>query len=107
MQSRSTPACRRARGGQGRALRWPQMRPALTGPARGGCEIDGRDGRMARGAAEQKNVRTAISAIVISVKKNRLREWETQMGNACFKVVLQTCQRRRQGRAIGRRNVVP
>jgi hypothetical protein len=49
------------------------MRPALTAPARGGCEIDGRDGRMARGAAEQKNGRTAISAIVVSVmKKNRL-----------------------------------
>jgi hypothetical protein len=44
----------------------------LTAPARGGCEIDGRDGRMARGAAEQKNGRTAISAIVVSVMKKSL-----------------------------------
>lgn len=28
---------------------------SLDRPARGGCEIDGRDGRMARSAAEQKN----------------------------------------------------
>jgi len=40
-------ACRRARAGQGQALRWPQTRPALTAPARGGGEIDGWDGRMA------------------------------------------------------------
>jgi hypothetical protein len=38
MQSRSAPACRRARAGQGRALRSPQMRPALTAPARGGSK---------------------------------------------------------------------
>src|SRR5438270_5921511 len=72
MQSRSTPACRRARAGQGQALRWPQMRPALTAPARGGCEIGGRDGRMARSAAEQKNGPTAISAIVASAMKKSL-----------------------------------
>jgi len=35
-----------------------------------------------------------------------MRGWETQMGNARFKVVLQTCQYRRQGRAIGRHHVV-
>src|SRR5213082_1152622 len=72
MQSRSTPACRRARGGQGRALRWPQVRPALTAPARGGCKIDGRDGRMACGAAEQKNGRTRFPASVISIMKKSL-----------------------------------
>jgi hypothetical protein len=34
---------------------WPQTRPALTAPARGGFEIGGRDGRMSSRAAEQKN----------------------------------------------------
>ena len=48
------------------------MRPALTAPARGGCEIGGRDGRMARSAAEQKNGLTAISAIVVSARKKSL-----------------------------------
>ncbi len=74
MQSRSTAVCgRRARAGQGQALRWPQLRPALTAPARGGCEIGGRDGRMARSAAEQKNGLTAISAVVVSaMKKSRV-----------------------------------
>src|ERR1700739_3714819 len=72
MQSHSTPACRRARAGQGQALRWPQMRPALSAPARGGCEIGGRDGRMARSAAEQRNGLTAISAIVVSAMRKSL-----------------------------------
>jgi hypothetical protein len=39
-QPRSGPGCRRARANQGRALRVAaKTRPALTGPARGGCEI--------------------------------------------------------------------
>src|SRR6266705_3082294 len=49
-------ACRRARANQGQALRLAaKMRPALTGPARDGCEIGGRDGRMLAARVEPKN----------------------------------------------------
>ena len=35
---------------------WPRKtRPALTGPARGGCRIGGRDGRMLAARVEPKN----------------------------------------------------
>jgi hypothetical protein len=45
-QFRSDRACRRARADQGQALRWPRKTwPALTAPARGGCEMGGRDER--------------------------------------------------------------
>ncbi|QHP67917.1 hypothetical protein EI171_11425 [Bradyrhizobium sp. LCT2] len=44
----------------------------MTDPARGGCEIGGRDGRMARGAAEPKNGRDARNRHRGAVIKNRL-----------------------------------
>ncbi|MEY9104536.1 hypothetical protein ABH999_000732 [Bradyrhizobium yuanmingense] len=71
MVARSTPACRRARVGQGQAVRWPQTR-SLDRPERGGCEIGGRDGRMPRGAAERKNGRGSLNPHRGAVKKNRL-----------------------------------
>jgi hypothetical protein len=47
LQPRSDQGCHRARANQGQALRVAaKTRPALTGPARGGCGIGGRDGRM-------------------------------------------------------------
>src|SRR6516225_3728262 len=56
---RPTPhdqGCRRARASQGQALRVAaKTRPALTGPARDGCERCGRDGRMLAARVEPKN----------------------------------------------------
>src|SRR5271169_3861181 len=41
-----------------RPFGWPRRtRPALTGPARGGCEICGRDERMLAARVEPKNRR--------------------------------------------------
>jgi hypothetical protein len=55
LQPRSAQACRRARASQGQALRVAaKTRPALTGPARGGC-TNLRSGRKnARGAGRTK-----------------------------------------------------
>jgi hypothetical protein len=55
LQPRSAQACRRARARQGQALRVAaKTRPALTGPARGGC-TNLRSGRKnARGAGRTK-----------------------------------------------------
>jgi len=55
-QPRSDRACRRARANQGQALRVAaKTRPALTVPARGGCGICGRDGRMPAARVKPKN----------------------------------------------------
>ena len=58
LQSRSDQACRRARANQGQALRVAaKTRPALTGPARGGCEIWRSGRKNARGAGRTKEWR--------------------------------------------------
>jgi hypothetical protein len=55
LQPRSDQACRRARASQGQALRVAaKMRPALTGPARGGCAIWRSGRKNARGAGRTK-----------------------------------------------------
>src|ERR1700720_413559 len=55
LQPRADRACRRARASQGQALRVAaKTRPALTGPARGGCEIWRSGRRNARGAGRTK-----------------------------------------------------
>src|SRR5450755_143340 len=49
------PACRRARASQGQALRVAaKTRPALTGPARGGCAFWRSGRKNARGAGRTK-----------------------------------------------------
>ena len=55
LQPRSAQACRRARASQGQALRVAaKTRPALTGPARGGCWIWRSGRKNARGAGRTK-----------------------------------------------------
>ena len=55
LQPRSARACRRARASQGQALRVAaKTRPALTGPARGGCAIWRSGRKNARGAGRTK-----------------------------------------------------
>jgi hypothetical protein len=55
LQPRSDPACRRARASQGQALRVAaKTRPALTGPARGGCALWRSGRKNARGAGRTK-----------------------------------------------------
>ena len=55
LQSRADRACRRARTSQGQALRVAaKTRPALTGPARGGCAIWRSGRKNARGAGRTK-----------------------------------------------------
>ena len=54
-------ACRRARGDQGQASRWPRKaRPALTAPALGSREMGGRDGRT---PAARSNKRTDLKEV--------------------------------------------
>ena len=55
LQPRSDRACRRAQACQGQALRVAaKTRPALTGPARGGCAIWRSGRKNARGAGRTK-----------------------------------------------------
>ena len=55
LQPRADRACRRARASQGQALRVAaKTRPALTGPARDGCEIRRSGWKNARGAGRTK-----------------------------------------------------
>ena len=55
LQPQSAQACRRARASQGQALRVAaKTRPALTGPARGGCAIWRSGRKNARGAGRTK-----------------------------------------------------
>src|SRR5450631_1243900 len=55
LQPRSAQACRRARASQGQALRVAaKTRPALTGPARGGCAIWRSGRKNTRGAGRTK-----------------------------------------------------
>jgi hypothetical protein len=61
LKPRADRACRRARASQGQALRVAaKTRPALTGPARGGCAIWRSGRKNARGAGRTKewNLRT-------------------------------------------------
>jgi hypothetical protein len=55
LKPRADRACRRARASQGQALRVAaKTRPALTGPARGGCAIWRSGRKNARGAGRTK-----------------------------------------------------
>jgi hypothetical protein len=55
LHSRSVRACRRARVDQGQAFGGRvKTRPALTAPARGSCEMGGRDGRTPAARSNQR-----------------------------------------------------